>query len=686
MNACSLQIDQLSLGYRTQSGQVLPVVRAVSLTLGAGETLGLVGESGCGKSTLGMALLGHLRSGNALLGGRVLVGGADVFQLERGALARLRGQQVAFVPQNASQALTPTMRLGAQATEALTLHLGMDLVAAQRQVLDLFERLRLPQAAALLRRYPHELSGGQQQRVVLAMALVRRPAWLILDEPTTGLDVITQAHVLQLLQTITREQGTGMLYISHDLEVVAQVSARVAVMYAGELVEIAPVDMLFADPNHPYTSGLLAALPHVSGQGLPASIPGQPPALHEIPPTCAFAPRCSFVTRQCHEHAPTLGPSAGPLGLAEPLLPGTVPAASIHLVRCHHAQHVATVRSSARANGAVPPALPPSSQTATHEPLLVLHEVRVSYARPSLIERVRRIPAAPATVDNLSLVVHRGETLALVGESGSGKTTLLRAIAGLKAVEAGRMSFGATDLMRSVDQRPHEVRRAIQIVFQNPDASLNPRQTIAQILAQPLRLYFGLTSARCRERAGALLERVRLAPYYLERFPGQLSGGEKQRVAIARAFAAEPELVLCDEVISALDVSVQSAVLELLNALQAEQRVAYLFITHNLAVVRAIADRVAVLYHGRLCEVGPVAGLAEPPWHPYTATLLGATGVLAAATRPMLARDRADPAPPARGCPFQRRCPHHLGPICDEESPPWQELVTGRRICCHLKL
>jgi peptide/nickel transport system ATP-binding protein len=675
MNQPLVQVEHLSIGYTTRQGQIRSVLHNVSLTIERGATLGLVGESGCGKSTLGMALLGYLRSSSRVLGGRVHIGDTDVFQLGRAALERLRGQRMAFVPQNASQALTPSMRIGTQATESLMLHRGMDAAAAQQRVLDLFECMRLPQPETLLRRYPHELSGGQQQRIVIAIALARRPELLILDEPTTGLDVTTQVHVLDLLCAIVREHGTTMLYVSHDLEVIARANDQVAVMYAGELVEVGPVGRLFEQPAHPYTRGLLASLPRISDAGMPQAIPGQPLAPHETRPACAFAPRCAFATSQCHEHAPPFVTVSIPSRPAHQAEPG-------HQARCHHWQTVIETPVDTESGMQ---AVYSDHHVQTHAPLLTLHNVAITYARPDLLQRIRRASAAPATVANVSLVVHQGETLALVGESGSGKTTLLRAIAGLKMPHDGQISLGNIDLTIPVDGRSHVVRRAIQIIFQNPDASLNPRQTVGRILEQPLRLYFDLEPAKYRERARLLLQQVRLAPHYLERFPGQLSGGEKQRVAIARAFAAEPQLVLCDEITSALDVSVQAAVLEVLRELQARQNVAYLFITHNLAVVRAIADRVAVLYHGRLCEVGPTHLLCTPPWHPYTETLLRAelTHELVALPRAQ-ARDVPDPAPPLRGCPFQRRCPRHIGPVCDEIAPPWQEMQDGRRILCHI--
>jgi peptide/nickel transport system ATP-binding protein len=503
------------------------------------------------------------------------------------------------------------------------------------------------------------------------MALARQPDLLVLDEPTTGLDVTTQAHVLALLDSYRREHGMTMLYVSHDLGVIAHMSERVAVMYAGELVEMASAAALFGTPHHPYTRGLLASIPRRSLDRLPQALPGQPPT-PPVPsrPACAFAPRCAFADAQCDLVAP-------------PLV--TLPTAPDHAVRCHHwAQVIAT---ETRSSASPAPPRKASNGTTPSSPLLRLDDIAISYGRTgSVLSRWQRA-APPDTVGNMSLGVQRGETLALVGESGSGKTTIVRAVAGLKQPHVGRITFGDADITSPVDRRPAGVRRAIQLIFQNPDASLNPRQTIAEILAQPLRLYFGLNRTDCARRAQMLLDQVRLSPSYLYRFPNQLSGGEKQRVAIARAFAADPALVLCDEITSALDVSVQAAVLEVLAELQAQQGVTYLFITHDLAVVRAIAERVAVLYHGRLCEVGSVAQVYAPQWHPYTAMLLDAVLEPVPPTQSAdVPAPISDPAPPAQGCPFQRRCPHHIGPICDEEPPPWQQGSSGHTIRCHIPL
>jgi len=668
-----VQVDRLTIGYRSRQGQMVDVLRNVSLVMSKGETLGLVGESGCGKSTLGLALLGFLRPGGRLRAGTVCFDGVDLFGLTSEELEQFRGKRVALIPQNAGQSLTPTIRVGAQIAEPLMLHLGYDQAAARDRVVELLRLVHLPQPAAMAERYPHELSGGQLQRVIIAMALAGVPELLILDEPTTGLDVTTQAHILALLREIREQTGTAMLYISHDLGLIARVSDRVAVMYAGEIVEDGLATEVFGQPTHPYARGLLASIPRLTESSLPQSMPGRPPAPGEHEVGCAFAPRCPLAGEACTTVDPTFKMTNHD---------GKTP----HLVRCHHWKRVV----AAKVSGQVQDSRARAKHIVEAEPLIELSEVDITYAKRGFgayLRRLRGEPEPPRTVSDITLTIHRGETLALVGESGSGKSTIARTIAGLLPPCAGRLGFEEHDLTRVVERRPADLRRRIQLIFQNPDASLNPRHTVRQILDMPLCLYFDLSREQRFEQSVSSLERVRLSSPYIHRFPGQMSGGEKQRVAIARAFAAEPDMVLCDEVTSSLDVSVQAAVLHLLADLQAERGVAYLFISHDLAVVHAIADQVAVLYQGQLCEVGPVEQIYAPPYHPYTETLLAAVPEPVPGARArLLAKDVQEAEPPARGCSFQRRCPRRIGSICDEETPAWQVVVEGHTIRCHIPL
>lgn len=673
MSQALVHIDGLTISYRTRRGDLADVLRKVSLDMQAGEALGLVGESGCGKTTLGLTLLGFLRPGSQLRAGKVHFDGMDLFSLTLKQLEALRGKRVALIPQNAGQSLTPTMRAGAQIAEALTLHCGLGESEARGRVVELLAQVHLPQPAEMAGRYPHELSGGQLQRVVIAMALAGEPELLVLDEPTTGLDVTTQAHILELLRELQEQTGMAMLYISHDLGAIARVSHRVAVMYAGEIVEDGSATRVFGQPTHPYTRGLLASIPRLSESVLPQAMPGRPPAPGEHVAGCAFTRRCPFADETCTEIDPELELTKDS---------GSMP----HKVRCHHWQRVAVTEVSSQ----TPSLRIRSKHAIDQEPLIELAEVDITYAKRGLRALLRRlggVPEPPRTVSGITLTIHRGETLALVGESGSGKSTIARTIAGLLPPRAGRLSMEEQDLSRVVERRPAELRRRIQLVFQNPDASLNPRHTVRQILDMPLGLYFRLSREQRLQRSVLALERVRLSSPYVHRFPGQMSGGEQQRVAVARAFVAEPEIVLCDEVTSALDVSVQAAVLNLLADLQADQGVAYLFISHDLAVVRAIADRVAVLYQGRLCELGSVEQIYTPPYHPYTETLLAAVPEPVPGVRArLLAKDVQESEPPTSGCPFQRRCPRRVGSICDVETPPWQAAEEDHFIGCHIPL
>lgn len=663
-----VDIKNLTVGYHTKYGRLVYVLRNVNIQIKKGETLGLVGESGCGKSTLGQAMMGFLRSGSKILGGQVIYDGIDMFSLKPRELEKIRGTRIALIPQNAGQSLTPTLRCGKQIEEALELNANITGEAAKKRVVELFTQVRLPSPEEMVDRYPHELSGGQQQRVAVAMALAGEPDMLVLDEPTTGLDVTTQAHILELLRDIVKESGTAMMYISHDLGVIARVSDRVAVMYAGEVVEDATSRTIFRNPAHPYARGLQESIPRLTMSGIPKSMPGSPPLPGTLP-GCSFAPRCSYATDICTTTPPTLE-----------RIPGAV-----HKVRCHNYEDV-TAKDFAHELEEVYQA----TEKTIGEVALQLTGVEISYYRPDILDRWLDKTVPPATVADVNLTVRKGETVALVGESGSGKSTIVRSISGLLPARGGAISFESYDLTTDVDDRPMELRKRIQMIFQNPDASLNPRQNVSEILDQPLKLYFPSMSVADRDaRKRELLDRVRLDHRYLVRYPGQMSGGEKQRVAVARAFAADPDVVLCDEVTSALDVSVQAAVLDLLADLQREHGVTYIFITHDLAVVRAFADRVAVLYQGRLCEVGSVDEIYAPPFHPYSETLLGAALEPDPDMEPkLIGGDTPESQPPRQGCPFQRRCPVRLGSICDEQMPEWAspEGSSDHQIRCHIPI
>ena len=609
--------------------------------------------------------MGYLKRGLRLMDGSVAFRNNDMFGLSRKELERIRGGQLALIPQNSGQSLTPTLRIGAQLNEALRLHRNLPKAEHLPKVIELLSQVRLPEPETIVSRYPHELSGGQQQRVAIAMALAGEPEALLLDEPTTGLDVTTQAHILELLRDIATNRGMAMVYVSHDLGAIARVCDRVVVMYAGEVVLEGGTRQVLTAPMHPYARGLLASIPKLSDPRLPVALDGRPPAPGEGGLGCAFVDRCAIAQDRCSLERPLL--------VAQP---------TDDLVRCHYPHLVEQI--SIHGTGADPARRPEGADMA-----LKLSDLAISYNRPSLLDQLlRRAGGRVPTVDDISVLITKGETLGLVGESGSGKSTILKSIAGLLPPLSGRVTVaGDQPLPFAVENRGPDHLRRIQLIFQNPDDSLNPRHTVAQILEQPLRLYFGLSGEALRARSAEILERVRLGAHYMDRLPSQLSGGEKQRVAIARAFAAEPDLVLCDEVTSALDVSVQAAVLNLLNELKQSQGTTYIFVSHDLAVVRALSDRVAVLYQGRLCEIGPANDVYTLPSHPYTEVLLGAVLEPDPDTAPTLtADDVVELSPPEKGCPFQRRCPRSLGTLCGSDMPPWQTSPAGHAIRCHIPL
>jgi peptide/nickel transport system ATP-binding protein len=567
------------------------VVSDVSFTVQAGQVLGLVGESGSGKTTVVLALLGHARRGLRISSGAVLVDGVDLLRLPASQLRAVRGARVSYVPQDPSAALNPALRVGTQLREAIRVHPGA-VDDPDGRIREVLQEARLDASPELLRRYPHQLSGGQQQRVSLAMAFACRPSLIVLDEPTTGLDVSTQRHVLDTIRSLCAAYGVAAVYVSHDLAVVGGLVSDVAVMYSGRIIEIGPTARVFGDPLHPYSRGLLSAVPSPVQATKLTGIDGQPPRPGHRPAGCAFAPRCGFATTDCRSQQP------------EPVLIDS------RDVRC---LRVAQVReSSAGAAAAVSPAA-----AAAAAPVLSLRDVSAGYGRRPVLTGV-------------DLDVPAESCVAVVGESGSGKTTLARCIVGLHRNWTGGITFEGEPLKTSASDRPRQVLRQVQYVFQNPYTSLNPRKTVGQIVAQPLEEYLRLGYRERSQRAARALADVSLGGDFLARYPDQLSGGERQRVAIARALVVEPDLLVCDEVTSALDVSVQAVIVELLRGLQAERRIAMIFITHNLALVRSIAQSVVVLRDGAVVESGPVEQVLDRPADPYTARLMEDVPKLAA--------------------------------------------------------
>jgi peptide/nickel transport system ATP-binding protein len=665
-----LDVADLSVAY---SG--LAAVHGLSFHIDAGEAYGLVGESGSGKSTVAMALVRYLARGGQVIDGRIIVDGEDVMALDDAALRAFRGQRVAVVYQNPAAALDPSMLVGDQVAEVFSAHAPVAGAEARRRAIEMLRQVRLADAESVYHRYPHQLSGGMQQRVVIAIALAAQPDLLVLDEPTTGLDATVEAAILGLLADLRRELSVTVLLISHNLAVVAEVCDRVGVLYAGRLVEQGPVAQVFAAPAHPYTSGLLSSLPQPDSRrgALPLQpIGGQPHSAAIRLPGCTFARRCGLARPACTAAEPEL-----------------LPVTDGRTSRCYFWDEVltripATHPATTHLACAVPidPALRPLDPvvpTARAEPLLVTTDVRKTF-------NVNGVNGGKVVaVDGVSLAIDAGLTVGLVGESGSGKSTLARLIAGLEPLDSGQLTWHGADLPRSVGKRSNAVLREIQMVFQDPDSTLNPRHTVRTLLERSIKRLTNLSPAARRRRAAELLAAVDLEPRYLAALPSELSGGQRQRVAIARAFAGAPALVLCDEPTSALDASVQATILNLLDRLQQEQRTAYLFISHDIGVVRYLSDVVGVLYLGQLMQLGPTATVFAPPLHPYTEVLL--------ASVPRRDRQHRDPpaAPvantrPTRGCPFQLRCPRKLGAICETDAPPWRETPDGGGLVCHIPL
>jgi peptide/nickel transport system ATP-binding protein len=562
-----------------------PIVQDVSFTVGRGETLAVVGESGSGKTTLGLALLGYARSGVRIAGGSVVVAGTEMVGPREEELRRLRGRVVAYVPQDPASSLIPTLRVGAQVDEIQRMH-GRRV--DHQVTADVLAAVQLPSTRTFLRRYPHQLSGGQQQRLSLALAIVSEPAVLVLDEPTTGLDVVTQARILGSIKEIQKRTNAAIVYVSHDLAVVASIADAIAVMYAGRIVEYSesPTE-LFDLPRHPYTAGLIASVPdHIAPRVL-HGMPGVAVGLGDRPTGCAFAPRCRQRVDECEQAMPQL-----------------TRIDSGHDVRCLRWELTPRAPRVARISVA---------EDDRAAQLLQVIDLRAVHA-----DRMGEVVAA----ESVSFSVRRGECLALVGESGSGKTTVARCIAGLHAPSAGSILLDGTPLAPTARQRPKLARQRLQIVFQNPYDTLNPRLTVRASLLRAMRFFGHAESSRAD--MSELFSRVRLPDSLADRYPSELSGGERQRVAIARALAARPEVVICDEVTSALDVSVQAAVLELLTSLRTEIGVSLLLITHDLGVVASIADRVIVLEKGEICEEGTVADVLAHPKDAYTRRLVSA--------------------------------------------------------------
>ena len=574
-------LEVKALRIETSSGT--EIVDEVSFSVQAGEVLALVGESGCGKTSTAHAILGYARKGLRIASGEVRIGGVDIAAASPAELRRMRGSKVSYVPQDASTALNPRRRIGTQLIEALTVH-GHPVDEARSRTLEILGKLEFDNPQEILRRYPFELSGGQQQRILIAMAVAGEPDVVVLDEPTTGLDVTTQAEVLKVLSSLVEQGTSAFVYVTHDLAVVQEISHRVAVMYAGRIIESGPINDVFGQPAHPYTAMLLGSVPLIRERRKLTTVPGMVAAPGHRPSGCSFHPRCPLAEPRCRE--------------AEP----AVTRWEERTVRCLHRGELNSHAGDFVAD----------EQLDDDGPLLQVSSVTARYRGTS-----------DPVVDGVTFSVFPHECVALVGESGSGKSTLGRCIAGLHAPSGGRIELFGQGLAPSADRRTKEQRRAIQVVFQNPHRSLNPSHTVEQAIARPLQLFGLPPNTKMIDRVCEALERVHLPRRALHKYPQELSGGEKQRVAIARAVVINPQILVCDEVTSALDVSIQAAIITLLQELL-QDGLGMLFITHNLGVVNSLADRVLVMRDGQLREEGPRARVLSKPESSYTRALMAA--------------------------------------------------------------
>ncbi len=672
MSGHLLDIRELST-WLVSNDEIVRAIDGLSLQIGRGETYALLGESGCGKSMTALSVMRLLPDAGQVVGGTVELGGVDLLREPEIAMRDVRGRRVAMIFQEPMLSLNPVMQVGAQIAETLQRHTQLAGAALDSRVLELLNAVGIPDPARRRSEYPFQLSGGMKQRVMIAIALACGPELLIADEPTTALDVTIQAQILDLLRELQQKTGMSVLLITHDLAVVAEMAQRVAVMYAGEIVETASREQFFATPAHPYSRKLFDSLPgnHRRGDTL-AVIRGSVPQLTREFTCCRFADRCDFAWDLCRTVVPPWYSVDDGQG-----------------ARCHlYGEHEGGRRAAAQTLRQAPPAqaaLSVERPAVDAPPLLEVTDLKVHFPIRSGV--LQRVTSHVKAVDGVSLAIAAGRTLGLVGESGCGKTTVGKGILRLVEPTGGRVLFAGEDLARLTRAEMRAKRSAVQIIFQDPYASLNPRMRVAEILDEGMAaLGTGRTAAERARRIDALLDEVGLAPAMKMRYPHEFSGGQRQRIAIARALSVEPRLIVCDEPTSALDVSVQAQILNLLKSLQDRKGLAYLFITHNIAVVEFLAHEVAVMYLGRIVEAGAVDEVLKAPQHPYTRALLSAVPVIERTTQREFIRLQGDlpsPVNPPAGCYFHPRCPQAM-PVCATAYPERTPLSATRTVNCHL--
>jgi peptide/nickel transport system ATP-binding protein len=674
-----LKLEEVAVAYKVRGGEI-EAVQNVSFEICRGETHGIVGESGCGKSTVAWAVLNFLGANGYVKRGSIKFQGQELVGVTGEELRRLRGDQIAMVYQDPMQALNPSMRLGDQMSEVLTVHTGIDKTEAEKRCIEMLERVYMPDAANVMKRYPHQISGGQQQRVVIAMALLNNPALLIMDEPTTALDVTVEAAVLDLIAELRRDFDTAIMYITHNLGVVARVSTRVGVMYAGEMVERGTVEDIYANPRHPYTQGLIRCVPKLGADKATSilyPIRGRVPPPNNRPVGCVFSPRCDYVQERCRTERPQLR-SVG----------------EDSSVRCHFYEEIDASKWTP-SEDILPPVV--ETEKVGREKIMELdglkkyYEVKGTSLKDVLGLGEERYVKA---VEGATFSVTKGSTLGIVGESGCGKSTLIKTIIGLEDSTSGEAKFLGFDITQGITKRNQHLIQELQMVFQNPDSTMNPSYTVGEQIGRPMKHFRTVPKNQIRKEVIKILESMRLGENYYDRLPRQLSGGEKQRVGIARALASHPDLVLCDEPVSAMDVSVQAAILNLLLEIQQEYDTTLIFIAHDLSVVRFFSDQVAVMYLGQFMEIGPADAIYAPPYHPYTEALLSAVPIPDPTVQQKHIRlEGAVPSAidPPSGCRFHTRCPRKSllpdgGKICEMETPPWKDVTEDHRIFCHLPM
>ena len=674
-----LECKDLCISYYTRAGEI-PAVVDFNLAIAPGEAVGIVGESGCGKSTVALAIMQYMGKNGGIKSGEIKFQGRDLTEMSEEELRDLRGSRISMVYQEPMASLNPSMRVGKQLMEVPLYHDKVGIGEARARSLKMLESMRLPDPERIFDSYPHQISGGQQQRVVIAMALLSNPALLLLDEPTTALDVTVEAGIVELIRDISKEFGTSMIYISHNLGLILETCDRIAVMYSGEVVEDGTVKEVFDKMRHPYTCGLLASLPLPGAnknERPVCSIRGQLPLPHERPTGCNFAPRCDHAKPGvCDSSFIAMEEVAGEPG---------------HEVRCRRVRDIDWDNFNFRtdAYGAKNAVV---SETKPGRVVLRVKNMRKYYELrdDSILAMIRgkRIRHVKAN-ENIDFEAREAETVAIVGESGCGKSTFAKVLMGLEEATAGEVWLNGEDLSRApIEQRRPQTVGLLQMVFQNPFDTLNPSHTIGGQIARVIRK-FGIETDKhkVRQRVLELLDLVKLPRDFALRKPRQLSGGQKQRIGIARAFAGNPAVVVADEPVSALDVSVQAAVTGLLTDIQNRLRTTMLFISHDLSVVRYLSDRVIVMYLGTIMEQGSTDQVFAPPYHPYTEALLSAVPIADTSVRKkhiVLSGELPSAVNPPPGCPFQTRCPRKIGAICETEAPPVKKLGNGHLVTCHL--